>query len=105
MLIFGGDIDLQRLSKSRRRRYGHHTESPFKVQRTEAIQNPPSYYLPLYYLDSTETMWPSWFIPMIVVANIGMFIAIMFVNDCSKNNLSFEGGCVAKFADRFLSNL
>ncbi|THG00867.1 hypothetical protein TEA_006919 [Camellia sinensis var. sinensis] len=63
--------------------------------------NPPSYYSPSYYLDSTETMWTSWLVPMIVVANVGMFVAIMFVNDCPKNNLGFEGNCVAKFLGRF----
>ncbi|KAL7182963.1 hypothetical protein ACSBR1_041617 [Camellia fascicularis] len=63
--------------------------------------NPPSYYSPSYYLDSTETMWTPWLVPMIVVANVGMFVAIMFVNDCPKNNLGFEGNCVAKFLGRF----
>ncbi|KAF5954492.1 hypothetical protein HYC85_007348 [Camellia sinensis] len=69
--------------------------------KTRGNTNPPSYYSPSYYLDSTETMWTSWLVPMIVVANVGMFVAIMFVNDCPKNNLGFEGNCVAKFLGRF----
>ncbi|XP_057462518.1 RHOMBOID-like protein 2 [Actinidia eriantha] len=61
---------------------------------------PPTYYSPSYMVESAETMWTSWLVPMIVVANVGMFIAIMYVNDCPKKNLGFEGACVAKFLGR-----
>ncbi|XP_047327385.1 RHOMBOID-like protein 2 [Impatiens glandulifera] len=59
------------------------------------------YYPPSYFLDSTERQWTPWLVPMILVANISMFIVIMFVNDCPKNNLGFHGGeCVATFLGR-----
>ncbi|XP_059642545.1 RHOMBOID-like protein 2 [Cornus florida] len=51
-----------------------------------------------YYVESKETQWTSWLVPMIVVANIAMFVVIMYVNNCPKNN--FERDCVAKFLGR-----
>ncbi|XP_052210556.1 RHOMBOID-like protein 2 isoform X2 [Diospyros lotus] len=59
-----------------------------------------THYSPSYFAESTETMWTSWLVPMIVVANVGMFVVIMFVNNCPKNNIGFDGGCVAKFLGR-----
>ncbi|GKU95322.1 hypothetical protein SLEP1_g8695 [Rubroshorea leprosula] len=53
-----------------------------------------------YYVDSSEKQWTSWLVPMFVVANVAMFIAVMYVNNCPKNNLGFEGDCVAKFLGR-----
>ncbi|KAF5943301.1 hypothetical protein HYC85_020943 [Camellia sinensis] len=63
---------------------------------------PPTYYSPSYFIESTEAMWTSWLVPMIVVANVGMFIVIMYFNNCPKNNsLGFASGtCVAKFLGR-----
>ncbi|GMQ02300.1 hypothetical protein CsSME_00048596 [Camellia sinensis var. sinensis] len=63
---------------------------------------PPTYYSPSYFIESTEAMWISWLVPMIVVANVGMFIVIMYFNNCPKNNsLGFASGtCVAKFLGR-----
>ncbi|KAL6979616.1 tubulin folding cofactor A [Sarracenia purpurea var. burkii] len=70
------------------------------VTKSRGNPNAPSRYSPSYFMESTETVWTSWLVPMIVVANVGMFIVIMVVNNCPKNNLGFEGGCVAKFLGR-----
>lgn len=59
-----------------------------------------NYYSPGYHVDSTETQWTSWLVPMIVVANVAMFFVIMFVNDCPKNNFGGKGACVVKFLGR-----
>lgn len=67
------------------------------------IRSTNNSYPPSYFLDSTERQWTPWLVPMIVVANISMFIVIMFVNDCpNKNNRGFHGGgdCVASFLGR-----
>ncbi|XAR70334.1 hypothetical protein NMG60_11027157 [Bertholletia excelsa] len=61
---------------------------------------PPTYYSPSYFVESRERMWTSWLVPMIVVANVCMFIVIMYVNNCPKNNLGYQGSCVAKFLGR-----
>lgn len=53
-----------------------------------------------HYVDSGENSWTSWLVPVFVVANIAMFIMVMFYNNCPKNNLGLEGGCVAKFLGR-----
>ncbi|KAF8380306.1 hypothetical protein HHK36_027788 [Tetracentron sinense] len=50
-----------------------------------------------YYIENSEKQWRSWLIPMVVVANVAMFIATMYVNDCPKNNFGFQGKCVARF--------
>ncbi|XP_028756389.1 RHOMBOID-like protein 2 [Neltuma alba] len=47
-----------------------------------------------------ETQWTSWLVPMFVVANVGVFIASMYVNNCPRNNLGFQGDCVARFLGR-----
>lgn len=54
----------------------------------------------LYYVETSDKQWTSWLIPMFVVANIAVFIVAMYVNNCPKNNLGFEGSCVAKFLGR-----
>lgn len=61
---------------------------------------PSTHYSPSYFVDSHETMWTAWLVPMIVVANVGMFIVIMYVNNCPKNNQGFDGNCVASFLGR-----
>ncbi|KAL9246752.1 hypothetical protein vseg_020248 [Gypsophila vaccaria] len=51
-------------------------------------------------VDSTSDRgWTSWLVPMIVVANIAVFVVVMFVNNCPKNNFG-TSGCVAKFLGR-----
>ncbi|KAJ7975675.1 Rhomboid-like protein [Quillaja saponaria] len=54
-----------------------------------------------YVIADSESQWTSWLVPMIVVANIAVFIVLMYINNCPKNNLGFEGKCVAKFLGRF----
>lgn len=41
-----------------------------------------------YFYDesSGDTHWTSWLIPAIVVANLAVFVAVMFVNDCPKKS-------------------
>lgn len=53
------------------------------------------------YVYDPETHWTSWLVPMFVVANIAVFIVAMYINNCPKNNLGFEGDCVARFLGRF----
>ncbi|XP_017423450.1 RHOMBOID-like protein 2 [Vigna angularis] len=48
-----------------------------------------------------DTHWTSSLVPMFVVANIVVFVISMYINNCSKNNLGLQGGCVAKFLGRF----
>ncbi|KAG6428686.1 hypothetical protein SASPL_112939 [Salvia splendens] len=50
-------------------------------------------------VDYSERQWTSWLVPMIVVANVAMFVVIMFVNNCPKNH-DGVGSCVAKFLGR-----
>ncbi|KAJ4835072.1 Retinoblastoma-like protein 1 [Turnera subulata] len=54
-----------------------------------------------YYIETSDKQWTSWLIPMFVVANIAVFIVVMYVNDCPKKNSGFSGACVAKFLGRF----
>lgn len=54
-----------------------------------------------YRSEDLETQWTSWLVPMFVVANIAMFIVVMFVNDCPKNNSGVQGKCVARFLGKF----
>ncbi|KAM6556847.1 hypothetical protein CsatB_003866 [Cannabis sativa] len=63
-------------------------------------QNPHGNYTNPYYVETSEHQWTSWLIPMFVVANIAVFIVAMYVNNCPRNNLKFEGACVAKFLGR-----
>ncbi|XWS48960.1 hypothetical protein CRYUN_Cryun13aG0122300 [Craigia yunnanensis] len=37
---------------------------------------------------------------MFVVANVAVFVVVMYINNCPKNNLGLEGSCVAKFLGR-----
>lgn len=56
-----------------------------------------------YFYDesSGETHWTSWLIPAIVVANLAVFVAVMFVNDCPKKITGANKECVARFLGRF----
>ncbi|XP_061359816.1 RHOMBOID-like protein 2 isoform X1 [Gastrolobium bilobum] len=53
------------------------------------------------YVYDSETHWTSWLVPMFVVANIAVFVVAMYINNCPKNNLGFQGNCVARFLGRF----
>ncbi|XP_047176306.1 uncharacterized protein LOC124843572 [Vigna umbellata] len=52
-------------------------------------------------LYEADTNWTSWLVPMFVVANIVVFLISMYINNCPKNNLGPQGGCMAKFLGRF----
>ncbi|GKV05000.1 hypothetical protein SLEP1_g17066 [Rubroshorea leprosula] len=55
-----------------------------------------------YVIEETETQWTSWLVPMIVVANIAVFVVIMYINNCPKHQQVGPGGkCVARFLGRF----
>nr|ALN97004.1 hypothetical protein [Populus tomentosa] len=41
--------------------------------------------------------WVPWLVPLFVVANVAVFIAVMYVNDCPSNS----GSCVARSLGRF----
>lgn len=71
---------------------------------------PPTSYGPTtlsaYYVETSESQWTSFLVPMIVVANVVMFVITMFVNDCPHNIDTTGFGrnreeCVAKFLGRF----
>ncbi|KAL8554894.1 hypothetical protein ACS0TY_002898 [Phlomoides rotata] len=53
-----------------------------------------------YDMEYSDSQWTSWLVPMIVVANIAMFVVIMFVNNCPKNHDGVRGDCVARFLGR-----
>lgn len=50
-----------------------------------------------YAVEDTDTPWISWLIPLFVVANVVMFVIVMYFNNCTKSNQ----GCVARFLGRF----
>jgi len=54
-----------------------------------------------YVIEDRETQRTSWLIPMFVVANVAVFVVTMYVNNCPKHNLGFQGKCVARFLGRF----
>ncbi|KGN50139.1 RHOMBOID-like protein 2 [Cucumis sativus] len=72
-----------------------------------AAKNPPNtnpnanYSTSPYYLETSEKQWTPWLVPMFVVANIAMFIVVMYVNNCPDSNLGFGDKCVASFLGRF----
>ncbi|KAF6154481.1 hypothetical protein GIB67_028373 [Kingdonia uniflora] len=65
--------------------------------------NPSSYHASTaYYEDSGERGWTSWLIPMVVVANVAMFIITMSINNCPHYHVHrIEDKCVAGFLGRF----
>ncbi|XWS50575.1 hypothetical protein CRYUN_Cryun12cG0098400 [Craigia yunnanensis] len=55
-----------------------------------------------YLIEDTETQWTSWLVPMFVVANIAVFIVVMYVNNCPNHrHTRLVGKCVARFLGRF----
>lgn len=52
-----------------------------------------------YMIDDTELQWTSWLVPVFVVANVAVFLVVMYVNNCPKHKL--VGKCVARFLGRF----
>ncbi|KAL0297814.1 UNVERIFIED_CONTAM: RHOMBOID-like protein 2 [Sesamum radiatum] len=62
---------------------------------------PQTYYAGgAYEMGYSDSQWTSWLVPMIVVANVAMFVVIMFVNNCPKNHNGLQGNCVARFLGR-----
>ncbi|CAA0820525.1 RHOMBOID-like 2 [Striga hermonthica] len=53
-----------------------------------------------YDMEYSDSQWTSWLVPMIVVANVAMFVVVMFVNNCPRNHDGFQGSCVARFLGR-----
>ncbi|KAI3453666.1 hypothetical protein Pfo_010329 [Paulownia fortunei] len=77
------------------------------LERGTATKNRNQSYPQTYYagggaydMEYSDSQWTSWLVPMIVVANVAMFVVIMFVNDCPKNHNGLQGDCVAKFLGR-----
>ncbi|KOM54958.1 hypothetical protein LR48_Vigan10g085000 [Vigna angularis] len=56
---------------------------------------------PTNYVFDPEVHWTSWLVPLFVAVNVVVFVVAMYVNDCPRNNLAFEGDCVATFLGRF----
>ncbi|EPS69889.1 hypothetical protein M569_04872, partial [Genlisea aurea] len=56
----------------------------------------------VYNLDySEERQWTPWLVPMIVVANVVMFLVVMFVNNCPRNHNKVDGVCLVGALGRF----
>ncbi|CAA7039190.1 unnamed protein product [Microthlaspi erraticum] len=51
--------------------------------------------------ENRNSTWTSWLVPLIVVANIAIFVFVMFINDCPKTVAGANGDCMAKFLGRF----
>ncbi|KAL0324337.1 UNVERIFIED_CONTAM: RHOMBOID-like protein 3 [Sesamum calycinum] len=62
---------------------------------------PQTYYAAgggrVYDMEYSDSQWTSWLVPMIVVANVAMFVVIMFVNNCPKNHDGLQGRNSGKF--------
>ncbi|GAV72493.1 Rhomboid domain-containing protein [Cephalotus follicularis] len=55
-----------------------------------------------YPIENTASEWASWLVPMIVVANIVVFIVVMYINNCPEQNYyGFGGKCELSFLGRF----
>ncbi|TYG42559.1 hypothetical protein ES288_D12G266800v1 [Gossypium darwinii] len=48
-----------------------------------------------------EKPWIPWLLPTIVLANIIIFVLMMYTNNCPKNNKGSKGKCVARYLGRF----
>ncbi|GMJ06543.1 RHOMBOID-like 2 [Hibiscus trionum] len=53
--------------------------------------------------NNSESQWTSWLVPMFVVANVAVFIIVMYFNDCPKHRQTrpVVGECRARFLGRF----
>ncbi|CAL9782606.1 unnamed protein product [Musa acuminata subsp. burmannicoides] len=63
----------------------------------------PGNYQSQFYYDpgaSVEREWTSWIVPLVVVANVAMFVATMYINNCPGHR-NIYGSCVAGFLHRF----
>ncbi|KAA8533757.1 hypothetical protein F0562_031274 [Nyssa sinensis] len=68
---------------------------------SRGAKNRGNNYSSSFVVEDRETQWTSWLIPMFVVANVAMFIVVMYINNCPKNNSRSQGKCVARFLGRF----
>ncbi|CAM8876823.1 unnamed protein product [Rhodiola kirilowii] len=60
-----------------------------------------SNYTSTYNAEQSERQWRSWLVPLIVIANVAMFIGVMYVNNCPRNVVGVDKNCVAGFLGRF----
>lgn len=69
---------------------------------TKSRNHNNSYYAAggVYNMEYSDSQWTSWLVPMIIVANVAMFVVIMLVNNCPKNHNGLQGDCVARFLGR-----
>ncbi|KAK8599500.1 hypothetical protein V6N13_077421 [Hibiscus sabdariffa] len=53
---------------------------------------------PTYMIEDTENQWTSWLVPMFVVANVAVFIMVMYFNNCPNRSQTrpVAGKCVAR---------
>nr|XP_023887392.1 RHOMBOID-like protein 2 [Quercus suber]POE67429.1 rhomboid-like protein 2 [Quercus suber] len=51
-------------------------------------------------VQASDNEWTSWLIPMFVVANVAVFVLVMYINNCPKDNPNLNEACVAKFLGR-----
>ncbi|KAK8657189.1 hypothetical protein V6N13_035442 [Hibiscus sabdariffa] len=51
-----------------------------------------------YTTEHTESQWTSWLVPIFVVANVAVFVVVMYVNNCPKQSRTrlVVGKCVAR---------
>ncbi|KAK3039285.1 hypothetical protein RJ639_027989 [Escallonia herrerae] len=52
-------------------------------------------YSSSYVVADRDTQWTSWLIPLVVVANVAMFIVAMYINNCPKHYSGVGDKCVA----------
>ncbi|KAK1273207.1 hypothetical protein QJS04_geneDACA022268 [Acorus gramineus] len=68
---------------------------------------PPAPVVAPYYYEEGETSsaagreWTAWIVPMVVVANVAMFIVTMLINNCPHHTQTLRRRCVATFLGRF----
>ncbi|KAH7531129.1 hypothetical protein ACOSP7_027422 [Xanthoceras sorbifolium] len=88
-----GEVDIER-GGADKTRTNHHPNNNNSSYATGS-----SSYL-IEDIDSSQ--WTSWLVPMFVVANVAVFIVVMYINDCPKHKRqSIDGKCVARFLGRF----
>lgn len=83
---------------------GEDIERGAAANKNRANDNVNNSYAPssAYLIEDMETQWTSWLVPMFVVANVAVFIVVMFINNCPKHDHpAYEGKCVARFLGRF----
>ncbi|XP_039062120.1 RHOMBOID-like protein 3 [Hibiscus syriacus] len=52
--------------------------------------------------NTSDSQWTLWLVPLFVVANIAVFVVVMYVNNCPENrHTRIAGQCVARFLRRF----